>query len=318
MPRSADRPNRLRPVQSFDMTREGAPILSDFGLQCLAQGDSWFSINTLRPLSGSNMLMNMRLSRSAIAVDCADPGDTLTHMLDSRQDPLFYSFLVGPRDRAWSVILLSGGGNDLIDAVQTAPTDANGHHRPPNDRLLLTEDEWDGADAIDTFISRPGWLAFTRYMLDQYRALEFLRRISAQNQNTPIITHTYDYATRQRRGTGPGAMAVSGAAGLWHSRGPLDSSRAQLYRPTRRRRHPPGWHPEFPCNRYARHAGASRNRRRRRHGRLGERDPPYRGRLRQACGEGRRQDCRGPQYSLRVGSQIAAIRFHRLRQSSEA
>jgi hypothetical protein len=186
------------------MTREGAPILGDFGLQCLAQGDSWFSINTLRPLSGSNMLMNMWLSRSAIAIDCADPGDTLTHMLDSRQDPLFYSFLVGPRDQAWSFILLSGGGNDLIDAIQTAPTDTNGHQRPPGDRLLLTENEWGGADALDTFISQPGWLAFTRYMLDQYRALEFLRRISAQNQNTPIITHTYDYASPRDSGAGPG------------------------------------------------------------------------------------------------------------------
>lgn len=204
MPGSAERPNRLMPVQSFDMVRAGAPILGDFDLHCLAQGDSWFSINTLRPLSGSNMLMNMWLSRSAIAVDCADPGDTLTHMLDSRRDPLFYSFLVGPRDQAWSVILLSGGGNDMIDAIQTTPTDADGHHRPPNDRLLLTEDEWDGPDAISTFISRPGWFAFTRYMLDQYRALEFLRRISAQNQDTPIITHTYDYATPRDSRAGPG------------------------------------------------------------------------------------------------------------------
>ncbi|AQV95590.1 hypothetical protein BJN34_17050 [Cupriavidus necator] len=204
MPGSAERPNRLKPVQSFDMMREGAPILGDFDLQCLAQGDSWFSINTLRPFSGSNLLMNMWLSRSAIAVDCADPGDTLAHMLDSRQDPLFYSFLVGPHDQAWSVILLSGGGNDLIDAIQTTPNDANGHRRPPNDRLLLTDDEWDGPDAISTFISRPGWIAFTRYMLDQYRALDFLRRISAQNQNTPIVTHTYDYATPRDSGAGLG------------------------------------------------------------------------------------------------------------------
>ena len=94
-----------------------APNLGGFGIRFLAEGDSWFTVGALNPLKNANLLFEMRFAQSAVAINCATPGDTLRRMVDTRRDPAFVDLLIGPRKRAWDGLLLSCGGNDLIDAL---------------------------------------------------------------------------------------------------------------------------------------------------------------------------------------------------------
>ncbi|WP_250528144.1 hypothetical protein [Caballeronia sp. GAWG2-1] len=199
-------PDKLTVIQSQQMNAHGEPDVGTFNCQFLAQGDSWFTTNTVEHWSSSNLLKNLEFAQAAVAVNCADPGDTLTHMVDLRRDPLFYSLLAGPKEQPWSAILLSGGGNDLIDAVQVAAIGDNGVPVAPHERLLLTSDEWGGplAAADNRYISAQGWETFRLHLEQQFKALDFMRSKSKHNTNTPIFTHTYDYATPRASGAGLG------------------------------------------------------------------------------------------------------------------
>jgi hypothetical protein len=197
---------RIKVVQSQSINGHDEPEFGTFNWQFLAQGDSWFSTNTVKRWSSSNLLKNLDFPEAAIAVDCADPGDTLSHMVDLRRDPLFFSLLAGPKQQPWSAILLSGGGNDLIDAVQVAAVGHGGVPVAPHERLLLTSSEWGGplAASDNRYISAEGWQTFKTHLEQQFKALDFIRSKSRDNTNTPIFTHTYDYATPRASGAGLG------------------------------------------------------------------------------------------------------------------
>jgi hypothetical protein len=186
---------QMKVFPSQQMGTQHAPDLSPFNWQFLAQGDSWFSLSTLKPWAASRLLDHMQFPQRTVTVNCADPGDTLAHMVDMRRDPLFFSLLAGPKEQPWNAILLSAGGNDLIDAVQVPPVDANQMPIAPHERLLLTQEEWDGPLAVDRYISKEGWDNFANHLTLQFKALDFIRSKSRNNRNTPIFTHTYDYAT---------------------------------------------------------------------------------------------------------------------------
>jgi hypothetical protein len=184
------------------------PDLGPFAWQFLAQGDSWFSISTLKPWSATRLLDHLRFPATAVAINCADPGDTLAHMVDLRRDPLFFALLAGPKERQWNAILLSAGGNDLIDAIQVPPVDSSQVPIAPHERLLLTQDEWDGPLSVDRYISKDGWANFANHLTLQFKALDFIRSKSRTNAFTPIFTHTYDYAT-------PRASPAIAGVGPW-------------------------------------------------------------------------------------------------------
>ncbi|GJH29292.1 hypothetical protein [Caballeronia novacaledonica] len=196
---------KLNIFSSLLVNSKNEPGWGGYNWQFLAQGDSWFSTSTIQGRR-SNLLENLDFPQAAAVVNCATPGDELTHMVDVRRDPLFNSLLCGPKQQPWNAIFLSGGGNDLIDFVKIAPTDEHGSFVVPHDRALLTSSEWGGgsADADSRYISKDGWANFENHMALQYRAIDALRKQSRDNQNTPIFTHTYDYATARNSGAGPG------------------------------------------------------------------------------------------------------------------
>ncbi|WP_204117459.1 hypothetical protein [Paraburkholderia sp. C35] len=195
---------QMKVFPSQQMGTQHAPDLSPFNWQFLAQGDSWFSISTLKPWAASNLLEHLQFPQGAAAVNCADPGDTLAHMIDTRRDPLFFALLAGPREQQWTALLLSAGGNDLIDAVQVLSVDDNQMPVPPHERLLLTKDDWDGPLSVDRYISRDGWANFANHLTLQFKALDFIRSKSRTNRDTPIFVHTYDYATPRASPALPG------------------------------------------------------------------------------------------------------------------
>lgn len=164
----------------------------------LAQGDSWFSIGALPPTRTTRVLAELRLLRSTVIVNCARPGALLHRMTDTTTEQSFLRLLCGAQALKWDAILLSGGGNDLIDACGAGPD------HPPQQRILRTPAERgphpaSGAD----YVSEAGWQTFRAHI-----RLVFDRFVDARdsgiNRTTPIVWHNYARVTPTRVGAGAG------------------------------------------------------------------------------------------------------------------
>lgn len=145
----------------------------------LAEGDSWFSIGGFPP---SNLLYGLRFRRHTMVVSCAKPGDTVVKMSKLVGSKHFKKAL-STDGYAWDIILLSGGGNDLIDAasrVVLKPSERPSAD-PPEPQEYLNE------AALDKVLSD---------IAQGFAALAGLRDgPDSPAKGKPIVTHTYDYAT---------------------------------------------------------------------------------------------------------------------------
>jgi hypothetical protein len=173
-------------------TPDLAPNLGEFGIRFLAEGDSWFTIGALNPAKNSNLLFEMRFAQSAVAINCATPGDTLQRMAQTGSDPVFIDLLVGRRRRAWDGILLSCGGNDLIDALAV-----RGAGIPLQLRLLREAGEWgDPAQGAARYLSDAGWQTFSTYLKANLDHIVGLRDAGpSQSKGVPVFLHGYAVPT---------------------------------------------------------------------------------------------------------------------------
>lgn len=170
--------------------------LSDFNRQFIAQGDSWFSMGGL-PLQSSNLFDGMSTRTAACAVNFASPGAVLRRMTDTVRERRFLRHLNGPLSRRWSALLLSGGGNDLIEAAAVDPT------QPAALRLLATQAEWGAGVAEDRYLSDAGWQTFSVH-LDAVMQQLLRERDRGLNRGIPVVLHTYDLAVPRASGAGFG------------------------------------------------------------------------------------------------------------------
>jgi len=144
----------------------------------LAEGDSWFTIGGL---FAPNLLMSLRFHRDTLILDCASPGDTIVHMSALARNHVYKEAL--RYDYAWDAILLSGGGNDLIERA---------------DEIILDKSQRQGrrirgpADYCE-----PEQLGRLIEDVQQgFRTLVSVRDAAdGPAGTTPIFTHTYDYPT---------------------------------------------------------------------------------------------------------------------------
>jgi hypothetical protein len=191
----------FQPAQAFSSE---PPPFSEFGFRFLAEGDSWFSIGTLNPLANSNLLFEMVFLRSACAVNCAKPGDTLKRMSQLNTDPNFVDLLCGHRQRIWDGLLVSCGGNDLIEAVGSPALDDAGQPVPRQLRLLLTSDEWGPAEqGASRYLSDEGWETFCNYLRANFEHLLGLRD-QGLSRGAPVFVHGYAVPTPRPAGAGFG------------------------------------------------------------------------------------------------------------------
>ncbi len=185
------------------MFRPDPPPLADFGRRLLAEGDSWFTISTLNLLQASNVLFKLEVSQSTAIVNCAYPGDTLQHMVQWYEDPYFDRLLRGRGDaRCWEALLVSAGGNDLIDAARVPPLQPDGTPTPPELRLLLSSHEVAASARVgpERFVSDAGWGRLASYLLANFA--ELLRRHGqGPSRGRPIFLHTYALPTVRPAGT---------------------------------------------------------------------------------------------------------------------
>ncbi|MBV8603431.1 MAG: hypothetical protein JO224_01980 [Pelomonas sp.] len=165
-----------------------------FAHRYLAQGDSWFSIGAIPPTATTNLLQPLQLAQAAVAVNCAIPGRALAHMTDRLGNPGFIKLL---DQWTWDALLLSGGGNDLIDAAQVGPD------QPAALRLLATAAERPADPAPDDCISAPGWATFAAHLGQVFGEFMALRA-TGPNQATPLVLHDYAFLTPRFAPAGPG------------------------------------------------------------------------------------------------------------------
>ncbi len=153
------------------------PAFRDYHI--LADGDSWF---TLGGIPTSNLLFSMRFKKSTLVANCGVPGDTIKHMAQIGKNKAFRDALADTFFD-WKLILLSGGGNDLIDDA---------------DEILIDE-----PNRVGITINGPADYC------DQSRLAQVIGEVNAgfrrlvatrdapasKAQGVPIIVHTYDYPT---------------------------------------------------------------------------------------------------------------------------
>ncbi|MFO1326272.1 MAG: hypothetical protein U1F56_02850 [Rubrivivax sp.] len=192
--------NPLRIYQPQALSSNDPPDLASLGYRFLAEGDSWFTIGALNPAKNSNLLFELAFGQSAAAVSCAYPGDTLRRMSAMSADPAFEQLLCGALAWPWDGILLSAGGNDLIDALQVGAAGV-----PPAQRLLLQAAEWgDAAQGAARYVSSAGWQTFAGYVQANLQHLLRLRD-SGPAAGAPVFMHTYAVPTPRPAGAGLGA-----------------------------------------------------------------------------------------------------------------
>jgi len=168
----------LRPRQIKG--RRARSQLESGGLKLLAKGDSWFSTGSF-PVC--NMLQQMQFSRSACILNLAIPGDTVAAMserIDHWGD--HFSFQVGAPDAPrWDAILMSAGGNDLIEALPDLV----------RNRIISQR----ASDYVDPVALH----ALEQRIIAGYsRIVSFRDRAGSPNRGVPIFAHTYDYAVPSR------------------------------------------------------------------------------------------------------------------------
>lgn len=168
---------------------------NDFEHRFLAEGDSWF---TLAALPGGNLLQELSLDRSSLIVNTAYPGDTLSHIVDWRGNRDFVNLLAVPKFASkWDAVLLSAGGNDLIDAALS-----------PNG---IVQKPVGAAVTVENCINQASMDAFERYMRANLESVVALRDSpDSPNKGIPIFVHTYDYPTAR-----PAPAKLLGTVGVF-------------------------------------------------------------------------------------------------------
>ncbi len=113
----------MTPIVQVDATDFERPefqqSLNQFAQVYLAEGDSWLSYGSTK---FRNVLGSLALPLPACVLNIARPGDTLRRMHETTRNPQFFFYLRNKSGRRWSAIFLSGGGNDLIDAIWNSKT----------------------------------------------------------------------------------------------------------------------------------------------------------------------------------------------------
>jgi hypothetical protein len=182
-------------VLAADPTTASIPDSPEFTHRILAEGDSWFSINAV---PGTNLLKALAFAHPTIILNIAEPGDTILRMSALVRNPWARKFVTDRNFASkWDLLLLSGGGNDLIDS-------AGAIIRTP--AVAGSTEPADYADAME--LAR-----LIGSVQDGFRRLAALREEPGSTcAGRPIVTHTYDYPTPR---PSPGKFLFVDALGPW-------------------------------------------------------------------------------------------------------
>lgn len=153
----------------------------------LAEGDSWFHIGGLTGAGNArNLLDEITINdKQALLLNMALSGDTVRRISESFESSSFKKML---KEHKWDLLLLSAGGNDLIDALtEDLNYIVNGH------TLSIIQSSSDNG-RFDSYINDEHLGLLISFLLGKYKTL-FKYILTTKNNEVPIIVHTYDYPT---------------------------------------------------------------------------------------------------------------------------
>lgn len=169
---------------------------SPYTHRLLAEGDSWFAWSQFSLAPSSNVLEQLTFTKPAVIVNLAYSGDVIRDISDTRRNMALYFELQALRYHA---ILLSGGGNDLIDALRPKKGAAP----------IIVPRSGSAPDTTNAYVDATALKALTDDVLASYRRIIAMRDASDSNARTPIVLHTYDFPTpRNAKATLLGKPAV--------------------------------------------------------------------------------------------------------------
>jgi lysophospholipase L1-like esterase len=178
---------------------QGGLAPDQFKFRVLTEGDSWFSMADL-PLTvlSPSQLRALKFPGDALVVNCAQPGDELRNMVRWSASAAFRDLLQSGIGSGPELILLSGGGNDLINAA---------------DELILPFAQVGAghapADCVDAVKMRR---FIDEYVKPSFRTIVQWRDApGSASRGVPIVVHTYDYSMPRHA---PAAVLL-GTAGPW-------------------------------------------------------------------------------------------------------
>jgi hypothetical protein len=152
----------------------------DYPWHFLAEGDSWF---TIAAIPSSNLLFELRVGRWAQVLNLAYPGDTLRRVGDLvANTDLDQQLAQRNFNTAWDLLLLSVGGNDVIEAAPGLI-----RHAAPA-----------GADASrpESYVDSAALDALLQEIQQGCGRIVALRdSVDSKSRGCPVLIHTYDYVT---------------------------------------------------------------------------------------------------------------------------
>jgi GDSL-like Lipase/Acylhydrolase len=167
-------------------------LWSDYQRHYLAEGDSWFSLSAiLSPSFLYRFGFNVPLKQDTLIVNCSYPGDTLQHMVDWTKNNDFPRLLTKQNFAyQWDGVLLSAGGNDIIDAALSPDGILQSCTTPTGPR---------------DFIAYPKLTILENHLREYFSYLVSLRNASSipANRTIPVFYHTYGYPTPRNAPTFP-------------------------------------------------------------------------------------------------------------------
>lgn len=185
------------PMSLFSLYQAELPeqkSLTSYAWRFLALGDSWFGPDNF------SLLNALTFPHAAGVLNCARPGPELRHVVQIQRETAVKNLLYGKQARAWSGILLSIGGNDLINAMRVAPLGRALNNQAL--RLLCKQEEWgDISLGPLRYVSAAGWNTFEKYLRANVEDLLRLRdHDNSLSQHTPVFVHTYAVPTPRNAG----------------------------------------------------------------------------------------------------------------------
>lgn len=162
----------------------------------LAEGDSWFAWGYLNLKPSPNVLTSMDFMNSTATISYAYSGDTVGDMARMTAGA---GFRLEMRNRRFKAMLLSGGGNDLFDAIRF------GHIlQPAGTANPVDPDSYVKWGAVNDLIA---------YVIKNYaEIISWRSHALSMNKTTPYVFHTYDWPVPR-----PAKAEVMGvpAVGTW-------------------------------------------------------------------------------------------------------
>lgn len=160
-------------ITKDDRFPDNDPDDKRFKRRLLAEGDSWFSLGSV---PYENLLKELEFPERTIVVSIAEPGDEIVRMASPKHVKHFKA-LVTRKQTAyrWDAILLSGGGNDLIDRA---------------------DDIVRSGSTVDACINQTQLRLCMTEVAAGYRALAEVRdSANSANPGARMVAHTYDRVT---------------------------------------------------------------------------------------------------------------------------